>query len=258
MRFAQANKAVRGYRLARTGGAEPRRRGGPAARFDPDATVETVARDIFRDCLGQVAANMALVAESTAIEGPHQLRVGLRRLRTAFAVFGPSLGEGAMAPLSEAARELGGWSGRLRDVDVLVEEVVGGRRELGLDAPARGGPRRRARGPAASRCAPRCARRWRRPRRSGSCSTSARSSRGAAGSAPSDYSQTDRLAAPVGDVAPAILDRRRRKARKRGEDPPARRRALHELRKELKKLRYAVDMLGPIYKETGSAATSRR
>ena len=58
----------------------------------------------------QIAANMAVVADSAAIEGPHQLRVGLRRLRTAFAVFGPSLGEGGdgAARRGRAAARAGG------------------------------------------------------------------------------------------------------------------------------------------------------
>ena len=55
---------------------------------------------------------MAVVAESDEAEGPHQLRVGLRRLRTAFAVFGPSLGKAAMAPLSDARSGSGRWWAR--------------------------------------------------------------------------------------------------------------------------------------------------
>ena len=82
VRFAPANKAARGYRLAETGVADapPGPRSAGAPKFDAEATVETAARDVLRDCLGQIAANMVVVADSAAIEGPHQLRVGLRRL----------------------------------------------------------------------------------------------------------------------------------------------------------------------------------
>ena len=131
-------------RARRTRRAEPRSAGAPS--FGPEATVETAARDVLRDCLGQIAANMAVVADSAAIEGPHQLRVGLRRLRTAFAVFGPSLGKAAMAPLAATARRLGRVVGELRDADVLMSEVVAGAARLGLDLAARGGARRGAGG----------------------------------------------------------------------------------------------------------------
>ena len=147
VRFATANKSARGYRLAR-GEAEapagPRSAGAPS--FDAEATVETVARDVLRDCLGQIAANLVVVADSTAIEGPHQLRVGLRRLRTALAVFGPVLGKASMASLNEAAKRLGRVAGRLRDADVLIDEVVAEAAGHGLDAAARGGARRGAGG----------------------------------------------------------------------------------------------------------------
>jgi CHAD domain-containing protein len=65
---------------------------------------------------------------------------------------------------------------------------------------------------------------------------------------PSDYSQTGRLAAPIGGVAPALLDRRFAKVAKRGRKiRTLGHEALHELRKDLKKLRYAADILNPIY-----------
>ena len=62
--------------------------------------IGVVARDVLRDCHAQIAANLVVVAGSTEPEGPHQLRVGLRRLRTAFAVFEDSLGAHLFAPRS--------------------------------------------------------------------------------------------------------------------------------------------------------------
>jgi triphosphatase len=64
----------------------------------------------------------------------------------------------------------------------------------------------------------------------------------------SDYSQSARLAAPIGEVAPGILAGRHRKVLRHGRKVRELDAAgLHELRKELKKLRYAVDMLAPLY-----------
>jgi inorganic triphosphatase YgiF len=249
VRFAAENKAARGYRLVR-GDGEPALapRHARTLEVEPGATVETAARDVFRDCLAQVAGNMAVVAASEDPEGPHQLRVGLRRLRTAFALFGPSLGKEAMAPLSEAARRLGSVAGELRDADVLVEEVVR-HAAAGLDPDAhaaleaalqarRAAVRARVREALAT------------PESVGFLFDLGAFVEGRGWLAPSDYAQTERLAARIADIAPAVLAKRHRKVRKLGrrirELDAA---GLHELRKELKKLRYAVDMLGPVYKE---------
>ena len=65
---------------------------------------------------------------------------------------------------------------------------------------------------------------------------------------PEDFEQTARLAATVAGLAEAALDKAWKKAKKRARgietlDSEHR----HELRKELKKLRYAVEFLGPLY-----------
>jgi CHAD domain-containing protein len=251
VRFGTANKAARGYELARTG----RVAGGWAPRFarslpvDPDATVEQVARDFFRDCLAQVAGNMVVVAESEAPEGPHQLRVGLRRLRTGFAVFEASLGAAAMAPLADEARRLGQVVGALRDADVLIEDV-GREVAAGLDAPA---AEALAGALAAQREATRATVRAELAggRATGFLFDLAAFIEGRGWLAPSDYSQSERLAEPIGAAAPGFLDRRWRTVTRRGrrirrlDDE-----ALHALRKALKKLRYSVDMLGPLFRDS--------
>ncbi|HRO10466.1 CYTH and CHAD domain-containing protein [Amaricoccus sp.] len=249
VRFATENKAARGYRLAETGGADaPQRpRGAGTPRFGPEATVETAARDVFRDCLGQIAVNFAVVADSAAIEGPHQLRVGLRRLRTAFAAFGPSLGKAAMAPLAATAKEMGRVVGDLRDADVLMSEVVAGAARLGLDPAARGAldaaleaRRDRVREKVRTALAG--------PEATAFLFDLGAFIEGRGWLVASDYSQTARLAAPIGEVAPGLLARRHRRAMKLGrrirELDAA---GLHQLRKELKKLRYTVDMFAPLY-----------
>jgi inorganic triphosphatase YgiF len=248
VRFADANKATRGYRLAR-GEDEPppRPRAAGLPGYEPDDTVESVATAVFRDCLAQVSANMAIVADSEEIEGPHQLRVGLRRLRTAFGVFSPFLGEAAITPLSAEAGRLGRVVGALRDLDVLADEVVAAAVDLGLDAEARGAlvavlaeRRRQTRADVRAALAA--------PAAVGFLFDLGRLIEARGWLAPSDHAQTARLATPISEAAPAILDARRAKVMKRGRrirklDAEG----LHALRKELKKLRYAADMLDPIY-----------
>ena len=65
---------------------------------------------------------------------------------------------------------------------------------------------------------------------------------------PQDFGQTERLAAPVTELARKALGKRWKKVGKRARGL----RSLtveqrHELRKELKKLRYAVEFFGPLY-----------
>jgi CHAD domain-containing protein len=55
-------------------------------------------------------------------EGPHQLRVALRRLRVALRFFRPILDPHLARDLAEAARDLGRLVSPLRDADVLVAE----------------------------------------------------------------------------------------------------------------------------------------
>ncbi len=249
VRFSAANKAALGYELARTGRLDtavaPVSAGTVA--LDGDATVETVARDILRDCLGQVAHNLVVVADSTAIEGPHQLRVGLRRLRTAFSLFDPILGGSAMSGLGDAARRIGQDVGALRDADVLLDEVVADAVGNGLDAAARDAL-------AAALDARRDAIRTRvrtslaGPETTGFLFDLAAFIEARGWLAPTDYGQSARLATPIAEAAPAMLRKRHRRVMKMGRrirelDAEG----LHDLRKQLKKLRYAVDMLGALY-----------
>ncbi len=251
VRFATANKAALGYRLAREGAsaagvAPPKPRNAGKLAYGAAATVEMAARDMFRDCFAQIAENIVVVAAGPAIEGPHQLRIGLRRLRTAFSVFAPSLGEAAFAPLSEAARRMGQEVGRLRDADVLIDEVVRPAADLGLDPAARTAllaaleARREA-----VRAEVRAA--LAGPEHTGFLFDLLEFIETRGWLAPSDYSQTGRLATPLAALAPAMLDKRQRKALKLGRGIEALHdEALHELRKELKKLRYALETLEPV------------
>ncbi len=248
VQFSADSKAARGYRLARgEAQAVPVARNAGTLAYDAEATMETVARDVLRDCFAQIAWNMALLDTSDAPEVPHQLRVGLRRLRAAFLVFRDSLGAEALRPLSEAAKRLGQAVSPLRDLDVLIDEVVAEAAAGGLDAAAQAAL-------TASLDARRTAAREQlretlaAPEAARFLFDLGRMIEGRGWLAPSDYAQSARLATPVGTLAGQILDTRLEKVRRRARgirklDPEG----LHELRKELKKLRYAADTLGPIY-----------
>lgn len=133
-RFSPFNKAERGYRFAegRTDDqiepffAEP-------VIFEKGITAEHAFRDVLRSCLRQITENRLAVLASEDPEGPHQLRIGLRRLRSAFRLFKPVLNPATMAPLDQLARTIAGEAGALRDLDVLIDEII---RPLTGKAPA--------------------------------------------------------------------------------------------------------------------------
>jgi CHAD domain-containing protein len=93
---------------------------------------EAVSR-IVSNSLGQLMANVPCVLQGEDPEGPHQIRVAARRLRSAFALFRPLFtisGEAGEAPLStlasfeEETRRVADLLGPLRDWDVLLQELL--------------------------------------------------------------------------------------------------------------------------------------
>jgi inorganic triphosphatase YgiF len=245
VRFATLDKAARGFLLADRGTAEPPPL--PLPDLAAATPVEQAARDVLRACIDQIAAGIEATLASTAPEGPHQVRVALRRLRTAFGLFRDSLGREALAPLAAAARDLGRVVGRLRDVDVLLARVGAAAALPGLDPAAR------------DALAAALADRQEGER---AAVQPALGSRAAATFlfdlaelvetrgwlVPSDWTQSLRLATPLGELAPALLDRCHRKVLKAGRRLATRTEAeRHELRKEIKKLRYACEFLAPLW-----------
>lgn len=250
LRFSQLSKAARGYLLAEEGRIDlplaPRN--ARAVTLHADQTAEQAARDILRGCIDQIGANMVVVRELDDPEGPHQLRIGLRRLRSAFSVFSPVLESPEMSRLNEEARWLGREVGYLRDLDVGAEDIVGREAaahpdETGLSALADE------------------LRREARPMREAlrACLAGARAqaflldvvrfveTRGWL--VPEDPGQAGRLAAPVRGFARQALKKCWKKADRRAEDLEALTvDQRHELRKDLKKLRYAAEFVSRLFR----------
>ena len=249
LRFSRLSKADRGYLLAEGEGIDPplAPRNAETITLDPAQIAEQAARDILRECLDQIATNMVVVRELADPEGPHQLRIGLRRLRSAFCVFSPVLRSPEMTRLNEEARWLGQEVGRLRDLDVVGNNIVRREAEAHPDEPG------------LSACADALVREAAHLReRLCKLLIEVRSqvflidlaqfieTRGWL--TPQDFSQTKRLAASVAELAGLALNKRWKKVGKRARglatlDTEQR----HELRKELKTLRYAVEFFSPLY-----------
>ncbi|WP_305987864.1 CYTH and CHAD domain-containing protein [Roseibium sp. MMSF_3544] len=124
-RFSPYSKAERGYRFAEGRETEtPTPYFAEAIRFTPGTSAELAFRDVLRSCLKQISENRMVVLASDDPEGPHQLRVGLRRLRSAFRLFKPVLNPATVAPLDQMARTIANEAGEVRDLDVLIDEIV--------------------------------------------------------------------------------------------------------------------------------------
>lgn len=118
-------KSERGQRLARDLDRVPAVKA-QAAVWAPPSSCAAVAAASMRGALAQALPNAAELAAGTgAAEHLHQLRVGLRRLRSALRLFGPWFADpGAALALEAAWRPLFARLGSARDADV-VEAAFG-------------------------------------------------------------------------------------------------------------------------------------
>jgi inorganic triphosphatase YgiF len=250
LRFSELSKAARGYLLAAEGRIEQplAPRNARAVALHPDQTGEQAARDILRGCVEQIAANMVVARELDDPEGPHQLRVGLRRLRSAFSVFSSVLQNSETSRLNEEARWLGRQVGYLRDLDVVANEIVGREAaahpdEAGLSALAN-----------ALRSEASAIRDELRiclagPRAQAFLLDLVRFVETRGWLVQQDSGQAERLAAPVREVARQALKKCWKKVvRQAGDLETLSAEQRHELRKELKKLRYAVEFVSPLFR----------
>lgn len=116
------SKSARGYRLAD-------RQAPPFVKAElvglsPEMNAQEAFVAVMRGCLAQLEANEACASDGRDPEGVHQMRVALRRMRSALSVFGACLPQ---APASELREELR-WITRelapARDWDVFLDETV--------------------------------------------------------------------------------------------------------------------------------------
>ncbi len=252
LRFSTTSKSERALdKIERAGG--PALRKARPVTLDAAMTAEQAAYKILTEGLGHAVPNLALLLESEDLGGPHQLRVALRRMRSAFTAFRSVLGRESLTGLAETAQQIGAEAGRLRDLDVLADEVIGPLVQTHAEEPGfailaaeiaerretvRSDVRTALSSPEVTAFGLRlgrylAARGWLDP---------------------SDHDQTPRLAQPVTKVARKVLNKRWKVLSTYG----ARIASLtieerHEMRKELKKLRYLLDAFRSLYPENAVA-----
>ena len=245
IRIESRSKAERGYALVDEA-AQAAVHAAPI-ELTPDMTVERALGTIIRQCLDHLADNEALVLQAHDAGALHQMRVALRRMRSALSVFRSLLPPDQYGFFVGEIKWLAGILGAAREWDVFLGELVS--------------PVRRCFEQDASLAALERAARERRESSYASASEAIASSRYTnlllkigAWLESKEWRQqpiserSARLLGPVVALADHLLAARRKRALKRGAHF-GRQSAVHrhELRIALKKLRYATEFFRSLY-----------
>ena len=246
LRVETRSKSERGYQLVEHGHIAPQPVHAEPVVLDRDMTVEVALQNIGRSCLAQLLRNEPAVL-SAQPEGVHQMRVAVRRLRSAMSSLKELLPQDDLEGVVDELRWLGGMLGPARNLDVFATEL--------LPAARRGLPDQPGWNDLAAtldRLRIAAYRQLRDAIESQRYTTSVlrmlRWFEASGGREHRVLSETEVLSPPIGRVVSRILDRRRRKVWRRGEGfghlaPPER----HKLRIAVKKLRYTIELFGNLF-----------
>lgn len=94
-----------------------------SAGVTPDDTMAEAGRKVLRLHFKRMLANEPGTREGVDIEALHDMRVATRRMRAAFRVFGGSFEKGFRKPLTRGLKRVGRALGRVRDLDVFMENA---------------------------------------------------------------------------------------------------------------------------------------
>lgn len=251
MRLSTQSKSERGYALV--GGLDRVPIKAPDVPVAADMTVAEAIQTICRACQRHLLQNEAPLRDLRDPEAVHQMRVALRRLRSALSVFKALVGGPETDSLKEGLKWLTDELGPARDTDVFIDEILGPVRsnrpdEDGMDALIQRFERRNAD-------------HYRRAlaaledrRYTGLMLQLGTWIEGGAWLSGDDDAQRALLAAPCGGFAASVLKSRHKKVRKNGKrfnELSAEQR--HRLRVHIKKLRYASEFFADVWGKDKSA-----
>jgi triphosphatase len=243
LRIETQSPPERGYRLS---GVAPEAVTAKPLALDRTMTVETALQSVGRECLGQLLYNEPAAIAGEA-EGFHQMRVALRRLRSALSAVRPMLPPEQYRWLTEELKWLASSLGPARDWDVFASELVAPVRSVLLEranverlADVAEQRRQIAYNAARKTIETRQyaetilklarwfeARGWRDQQVSEHCAP---------------------LFASIADLAPSLIERHWRKTRRRSKDfGKLSQVERHKVRISLKKLRYTLEFLGELF-----------
>jgi triphosphatase len=255
LRIDPRSKSERGYRLA-AGGDEPSTAiSAEPVVLDPQMTIDDALQRVGRACLAHLLRNEP-AALGGDIEGVHQMRVAMRRLRSMLSAVKKMLPEAERRWVSDEIGVLAGALGPARNLDVFATELLPPAREEAPDQPGwkeLSEATDRARADAHRHVA----KLIHSPAHTASMLRLLRwfEARGWRHEPPNEPDE----ALTVGAVVPAVLDRRRRAVRKRSRHfrrLPAHER--HRLRIAVKKLRYTIELLDSLHARRDARPFTKR
>jgi triphosphatase len=121
LRLGVLTKAERGYALA--DGSLERAAKAERIQLAPDMSAADAFASIAFSCLRQFRLNEPLVESAGDAVALHQARVAMRRLRSAFSLFRPLVAHGAFSELREEVRWFTDQLGDARNLDVLLKRL---------------------------------------------------------------------------------------------------------------------------------------
>lgn len=252
LRPASLGKAERGFARLLGAGPTPSRAAPVALR--PGASLDDTVHSVLGECMRHLTANQLAAERAEGPEGVHQMRVGTRRLRSALRLFDAWLPIRATQALTDELRWLGRELGRARDLDVFVGELLGPiaksrPEDAGLGALHAAAESARAEAHVAVRTALRSQRYALLVLRLGRFVEGTPLRRG----------QLAALHAPARRaVRPLLRQRAVRMLELGARLDQLSARQLHRLRIRTKRLRYAIDLLGPLFDVEAAARSARR
>lgn len=239
------SKADRGYRLVARQAPSAVKSSGLVLRAD--ITVRDGIRTILRRCIAHVLANQPAAATEGVIDGVHQMRVGVRRLRSAMRLFDDFIASPERAWIDGELKWLAGELGHARDWDVFAthtlpaaREAAGRRAALATIAKTTEARRRAAHASVVRAIAS--------PRYTTLILTLGGWLEEDRWCERIEPAVAGRLGDPLAETGRRLLARLDRKVRKAGRNiASAKPKERHKLRKALKRLRYGSDFLSSLY-----------
>ena len=258
LRIETRSKVDRGYRLvAKDNGSASAVYAAPATLDGISMTVESVLQSIGRSCIGHLRGNEPAALSGQA-EGVHQIRVAVRRLRAVLSAVKPMIPAGHYNWAQGQLKWLAGELGPARNWDVFVANLLEPSEKIlsaatDLNRLAQAAELRRQAAYARAKEA------IESPRYTTMMLKFAQWFEAQGWHDQPISKEAALLFATIGEVAPGLIERRWRQARKRsrhfGKLAPEQR---HELRIALKKLRYTIEFLRDLFGKDEVKALEKR
>ena len=136
VRIETISKAQRGYRMVARERPTPVK--AISSKLSASADVDSVFKTLAFACIAQMQANEYGVLHSRDIEYVHQARVALRRLRSVFSLFSSAIPKSYFSEQLAWLRETSRMLGEARDWDVFMTEFLPEASESMTDQPVLG------------------------------------------------------------------------------------------------------------------------